>query len=116
MSSENSVGSSLMHQSGKIRVGTLASSYQITQSNTLTVNVLAFFTVVYNHVTGITELFIDKISRGSAAIPDIATHQLCLNNKSGHAGGSTGLDNDFRFYPYALDAAEISAVYDGTII
>lgn len=116
MSSFNSAGSSLMAQGGKVRVGSLASMYQISQSDGLVVNVWAHVIVTYDHTTDTANLYINGVNKGTATIADLASHQICIGNKNGSATGFIGYLKDARLYPYVLDESQRQAVFTGTII
>ncbi len=114
MSSNSAIGTVLMIQGSQVRVGTLASMYQIT-SPVLAVG-WHLVQVRCNGVTGVTQLIIDGVLIGTATILNVPTHEIAIGNKYGHAGGFVGMLDDGRIYLYEATDSELIAIGQGTII
>lgn len=115
MSSGDAAGTSLMVQSSKVRVGTFANFYAISQSDTLAAG-WNHIVITYNATTDLLTLYVNKVSKGTATLADAGTHTIYVAGRNTELTGWLGLLDDARLFLRVLNTSEINQVYDGDII
>lgn len=107
MSSGDATGSAMAFQSSKMRIGTIANVYAISQSDTMPAG-WNHIVVTYNHTTDLCTLYVNGVSKGSATIADFGAHNIYIGNKNGQSQGFYGLIDDVRVFLKVVSGAEIT--------
>lgn len=112
MSSGDASGSSIMFQSSKFRVGSLANAYAISQSDTAPSG-WNHCIVTYDESTDELKLYVNNVEKGSTTLADTGSHTIFVGNRNTKTNGCQSYMDDARLYARVLNPSERAQVFAG---